>query len=554
MKDDAQGDVEIAENTHDAALDKNSITIGSEQWDLARITAAAQEVTASDHKIPFRAAVRLYPKAILFSLGISLCLVMEGYDTGLGTSFWALPQFREKYGTRLADGTYQVPVAWQSATGAMSSVGSIIGLLISGVMVDRIGYRYTVLTGLTILTGFIFITFFAQNIVMLFLGNMLCGFPWGMFQSVASAYATDVAPLAVRPLLTSYINLCWVMGQFLSTGVLRSLLNRQDQWAYRIPFGVQWLWPIPIALVTIFAPESPWWLTKKDRLEDARKTLRRIAASQVSDEEIDKTVAMMYLTNLHEQEIEKGTSYMELFKGTNLRRTEVAVGAWVCQVTCGNWFGGTITYFMQQAGADANASFGFGLGMNGVSFVATILWWFLAPRVGRRQAYLVGMTAELVTLMIIGFMGIPTHKTAGIQWATGAVLIVNVMFYMVTLGPVCYTIVPEVPTVRLRNKTVVAARATYNIFAVMAGFLNPALVNPTGWNLIQKGAFVWAAFCLPSLIWVYFRLPETKDRTPIELDELFERKVPTRQFAKTTIVAFEEEEQLVAATEKVAHL
>ena len=531
---------------HDQMLAGATITVGNEQWNLARLTLAAQDATSAEHQLSFREAAMLYPKAVLFSLGISLAIIMEGYDTGLGASFFALPQFRQKYGIRLPNGDYQVKVAWQSAIGAINFASAVFGLLISGVLVERIGYRYTMFIGLSLLCGFIFVTFFAKDVVMLFFGFLLCGIPWGMFQSVASAYATDVAPLTLRPLLTSYINLCWVTGQFISTGVLRGLLHRQDQWAYRIPFAIQWVWPIPIAIFTYLAPESPWWLTRKDRLDDARKALRRMASTKVPDSQIDETLAVIYLTNMHEKQLEMGTSYLDLFKGTNLRRTEISTGAWLCQVLCGNWFGGQITYFMQQAGADSNASFGFGLGMNGVSFVSTITSWFLSPRVGRRTSYLWGMSAQLVTLLVIGFMGIPTAKTAGIQWATGGVLIFNVLCYMLTLGPVCYTIVPEVPAARLRSKTVVVARASYNAVAVGAGFLNPALFNPLGWNLIQKGGFVWAGFCLPALIWVYFRLPETKGRTPIELDAMFERHIRTREFRKVDVVAFEEEENLAA--------
>jgi len=49
------------------------------------------------------------------------------------------------------------------------------------------------------------------------------------------------------------------MGQFIASGVLRAVLTREDQWAYRIPFAIQWMWPLPILIGCIFAPESPWW-------------------------------------------------------------------------------------------------------------------------------------------------------------------------------------------------------------------------------------------------------------------------------------------------------
>ena len=52
---------------------------------------------------------------------------------------------------------------------------------------------------------------------------------------------------------------CWVFGQFIAAGVNRGCVTRQDQWAYRIPFAIQWMWPIPIAIGVMLAPESPWW-------------------------------------------------------------------------------------------------------------------------------------------------------------------------------------------------------------------------------------------------------------------------------------------------------
>lgn len=64
-----------------------------------------------------------------------------------------------------------------------------------------------------------------------------------------------MSPVALRAYVTSYVNLCWAIGGFISTGVLRGALDRTDQWAYRIPFALQWIWPIPIIIGVGFAPE-----------------------------------------------------------------------------------------------------------------------------------------------------------------------------------------------------------------------------------------------------------------------------------------------------------
>jgi SP family general alpha glucoside:H+ symporter-like MFS transporter len=55
----------------------------------------------------------------------------------------------------------------------------------------------------------------------------------GVFQTLTVTYASEVTPTNLRAYLTTYVNLCWVMGQLIAAGVLRGFLERNDQWAYR---------------------------------------------------------------------------------------------------------------------------------------------------------------------------------------------------------------------------------------------------------------------------------------------------------------------------------
>jgi MFS transporter, SP family, general alpha glucoside:H+ symporter len=104
------------------------------------------------------------------------------------------------------------------------------------------------LGSLLMMIGTIFILFFAPNVQVLLVGQILCGIPWGVFQTLTTAYASEVSPVVLRPYLTTYVNLCWVMGQFIASGVLRASLTRSDEWAYKIPYGIQWVWPIPLLI------------------------------------------------------------------------------------------------------------------------------------------------------------------------------------------------------------------------------------------------------------------------------------------------------------------
>lgn len=76
-----------------------------------------------------------------------------------------------------------------------------------------------------------------------------------MFQTLSVAYASEVCPVVLRGYLTTYANICWVIGQVLSSGVLRGFLSQTNEWAYRIPFALQWIFIPPIAIGVVFAPE-----------------------------------------------------------------------------------------------------------------------------------------------------------------------------------------------------------------------------------------------------------------------------------------------------------
>lgn len=510
---------------------------------------AAEAATAREKQMGVWEAIKTYPKAIFYSMTLSLCLIMEGYDISLTDNFFALPQFRKRFGHPMPNGDYQLTSAWMSGLKNGTQVGQILGLVVAGIIAERYGYKKTIIGSLIALIGFIFLFFFATHIAMLFAGGVLCGLPWGAFQTLTTTYAADVTPIPLRPILTTYVNMCWVIGQLLSSGTLRGLLNRSDDWAWRIPYAIQWVFPPPIIIGVLFAPESPTWLVRKGRLDDARKSLRRLT-STMSEEDVERTVAMIAHTDKLEKQMTEGTSYLDCFKGTNLRRTEIACCAWMAQVTCGIWYGGNVTYFLQQAGFDPERSFDFGIGTSGLALLGTIMAWFIVTRIGRRTLYLVGLSVMFTILMIVGFMGIPA-PVESIGWATGAILMVYVLTYDLTVGPLAYCFVAEIPSTRLRIKTAVLARNAYNIIALVAGFLNPPILNPTAWNLRGKGGFIWGALCLLTLIWSYFRLPETKDLALTEMDMLFEEKVSARNFRKVQVDAFQRE-LIVDADEKAA--
>ncbi|PNY24100.1 General alpha-glucoside permease [Tolypocladium capitatum] len=515
------------------------VSVAQPNMDKSTVNEAAA-ATEAEHSMGLVKSLKLYKKACLWSIFLSTCIVMEGFDVVLLNNLFAYPPFQRKFGVEQPDGTYQLTAAWQSGLSNGTLCGQILGLFANGIIADRFGYRKTLIGALTGCIAFIFIIFFSGSLVQLLIGEILIGIPWGVFQTLSTTYASEVCPTHLRAYLTTYVNLCWVMGQLIASGVLRGMLTRDDEWGYKIPFALQWFWPLPLIVGIYLAPESPWWLVRRGRIDDARRSVARLTArnSGVSFQP-EETVSMMVHTNEMEKEIQSGTSYMDLFKGVNLRRTEIVCMTWMIQTLCGSTFMGYSTYFYQQAGMAVDNSFSMSLGQYAIGAVGTVTAWFLMGWFGRRTLYLSGQLLMCCVLLTIGCAAFAGRENVAAQWAIGSMLLIYTFTYDATVGPVCYSLVSELTSTRLRTKSVVLARNMYNIVGIVTNIITPRMLNPTAWNWGAKSGFFWAGTCLTCAVWTYFRLPEPKGRTYGELDVLFENGVSARKFKTTPVNQFD---------------
>jgi len=503
----------------------------------AEIARGAAKATEAERSMTLLQGIRAYPKAVAWSAFLSTTLIMEGYDKILINNLYAYEPFKRAFGVQGADGSYQVQPEWQSALSNASLIGEVLGLMITGLAADRYGYRRVMIGALGLLTAFIFIVFFAESIQMLLAGQILMGVPLGVFQTITTTYASEVCPVPLRPILTTWINANWVIGQIIASGVLKGMLGRSDRFGFKIPFAIQWFWPIPIVAGLLFAPESPWWLVRKERFDDARKALQALRSDPHS-EEVEETLAMIQHTNELEKAASSGTSYLDCFKKTDLRRTEIVTFTWAIQALCGSSLMGFSSYTFEQAGLDVSNAFTLTMGMFTIGLVGTFCSWGLMQWFGRRTLYISGLSILLCLLTIIGALGTIPKGNTNVEWAIGSLLLVYTFTYDATVGPVCYSLVSELSSTRLRAKTVVLARNLYNIISLITNTLTPRMLNPTAWNWGAKAGFFWAGSCALCIVWCYFRLPEPKGRTYGELDVLFEQGVSARDFKKTAVDQF----------------
>ncbi|KAK1452429.1 sugar porter family MFS transporter [Colletotrichum cuscutae] len=504
-----------------------------------------QDAINAERNMTPRDAIRAYPMAVFWSLVVSLCVIMEGYDTILIGSFFAHPEFAKKFGDgKDNEGRDQLSALWQAVLGNSSTFGCIIGVIANGFLVERCGQKTALISSLFVLSGCIFITFFATNKTMLMLGQIACGLPWGVFASSAPAYASEVLPLTLRVYLTTWTNMCFIIGQLMSAAVLAGLLPRKDEWSYRIPFALQWSWPVLLIPLLVFAPESPWHLVRTGQLDKAEKALLRLQRRKVNNLDAKVRLREIVETDRMEQVHQTGTTYWDCFRGVERRRTEIACVAFAGQVLSGSSFAYNSVYFFQQAGLNPQDDYNLNVGGTALALVGTVVNWVaLMPYFGRRRIYLWGMFSMSTILFIIGVLDrigrLPNAPSSPIGWVQACLTLVWTFIFQLSVGQLGWAIPAEVGSTRLRQKTICVARSTYYVMNLLANAFQPFFINPNALNLKGTTGFVWGTLAFLTFVWAFFRLPETKGRTYEELDYLFHNNTATRQFDKTEVDIFE---------------
>lgn len=139
----------------------------------------------------------------------------------------------------------------------------------------------------------------------------------------------------------------------------------------------------------------------------------------------------------------------------------------------------------------------------------------------------------LTTLQLfVGILDVlPTYAPhSPLVWAQSILLLLWNFVYDLTIGPVCFILISEISAVRLRAKTIAVATAIQAVLGIFMTVAIPYLINPDEGNMRGKLGFFFGGLAGLSLVWTWFKVPETKDRTFEELDVMFERRVPTREF------------------------
>jgi MFS transporter, SP family, general alpha glucoside:H+ symporter len=151
-------------------------------------------------------------------------------------------------------------------------------------------------------------------------------------------------------------------------------------------------------------------------------------------------------------------------------------------------------------------------------------------RYGRRILYVGGLAILVFLQIVIGILDCIPGRPSGAIWTESTLMLIWNFFYDVSIGPVCFVLLSECSATRVRSKTIAAATAAQGCLGIVMTVAIPYLINPNEANLQGKLGFFFGGLAGLCLLWSYFRVPETKGRTYEELDLLFDKRVPARQF------------------------
>lgn len=240
----------------------------------------------------------------------------------------AVRSFRRDFGYYF-EGEPVLPAAWQSAFNAISSVGQFGGGFLCSYVADRFGRRLSLVAGLLICTGGIVGEIVSTSNVAFLISKLILGVGLGFYLTIAPLVTSEISPVAFRGIATAGVQFGIGSGQLLSNAAIKGFGEWESRWAYRAPFALQLFFCAFLAAGLPFVPESPWWLARMGRRDQAKKALRQLYGSDV-DVEIKLVNLEATIAEEEAASSEQG-SIIQCFKGTNLIRTTISICIFLCQ-------------------------------------------------------------------------------------------------------------------------------------------------------------------------------------------------------------------------------
>ncbi|KAJ4376656.1 hypothetical protein N0V86_006772 [Didymella sp. IMI 355093] len=467
----------------------------------------------------------------------------RGIDEGLIGTTAELEPFKKKFGLEDHSKSKHEIAELLSNITSMVQMGSILGALVAFLVTDRIGRLWA--TRQLCLIWVIGISIFLASsatgsIGMVYAGRFIAGIGIGQTTVVAPTYLAETAPRAIRGLcvcaFSGSVYFGIMLSYFASWGSSIHISDKTDaQWL--VPNSMHLMFAGVIFILSFGAKESPRWLIKVGRHEEALKNLAQLRNLPADHPYVQTEIIDINDQLNREREATMGTTWLgpvrELFSSkANLYRLQLSVMSQVL----GQWSGAnSITIYAPKyfamMGTTGQSEKLFATAIFGVvKFVSSILCaLFLIDFIGRKRALSTGITIQLLSMLYMAiFLLIDTsvanpkipQTSSQKHAAMGAIVMIYFSGFGWALGwnSIQYLINSEIYPLRLR--------ALGGSFAMTFHFVNQygnSKAVPLMFLAMTTGGTMlfFSVVTAIGLAWAWFFLPETSGRSLEALDALF---------------------------------
>ncbi|KAI9835851.1 MAG: hypothetical protein M1819_001749 [Sarea resinae] len=464
--------------------------------------------------------------------------ILFGYDQGVISIILTEQQFLSRF-PRVSEHASGAGF-WKGFLTAMIELGALIGALNQGWIADKISRKYSIMVAVCVFIVGSALQTGSVDYAMLVVARLIGGMGIGMLSMVAPLYISEISPPEIRGALLVLEEFSIVSGIVIAYWITYGTRYMHTEWAWRLPFLLQVIPALVLASGVLFLPFSPRWLAAQGRDQEALRNLAKLRQLDTSDPRVlqewydiraevafHREVSKERHPHLQDRTITSRiklefASWMDCFRRGCWRRTHVGVGLMFFQQFVGI---NALIYYSPTLFQTMGLSYSMQLVMSGVLNVTQLIGvstsLYTMDRFGRRPLLLWGSLFMTISHVIIAVLvgkfshNWPAHRSEG--WTSVAFLLVYMLAFGASWGPVPWAMPSEIFPSSLRAKGVALSTCSNWLNNFIIGLITPPLVQNTGF-----GAYVFfAAFCLISLVWTFFFVPETNGRTLEQMDHVF---------------------------------
>jgi len=441
---------------------------------------------------------------------------------------------------------------------AIQNIGSLAGLPFAPYMTDWAGRRKSIFLGASIMIIGAIIQTAAQNLGMFIGARFLMGFGLTFATNSAPLLVTELAYPTHRAPLTSCYNSLWYSGSIIAAWTTFGTFFIKNSWSWRIPSAVQALPSVLQVFLIWFVPESPRWLIKQGRDEEARRILGYYHAN---GNEQDPLVEFEFTEIKEALDLDRAVvskvGYRSLFKTPgNRRRMRIIIAIAFFSQWSGN---GLVSYYLNAVFdtigiTDTTIQ----LLINGILQIWNLAWAlgasFLCDRAGRRKLFISSCVGMLVFFVMQTVCSAQFALTQS-QPAAHAVIAFIFLFYAsydIAFTPLIVSYTVEILPYDIRAKGFNVFNFTISLAIIFNQYVNPIALGALGW----KYYIVYDCWLAFELVFCYFFVIETKNHTLEETSIIFDSGQGAQHiFSKAAAVAglTVEEGSLSDKDEKASH-